>query len=430
MNWETNWNIIDNHSKNGGQGAVFKVKNKENEHIVGALKLLHESQTKSSMRRERFGKEIEALKKLNSNSIPKILDYNNADTNPVPYFVAEWIDGEDLSDYVTKESLTIKDALILSRKLALIVDSCHQESIIHRDIKPQNIRVKDEEPILIDFGLCWTLNEEDKSSNKTPLGEELGNRFLRLPELTAGSGSKHDRICDITFIVGILFYLATGKYPRQLKDSDDKMPQERLTTSELQKLQTLDKWNEVNRIFKVGFQQSSNLRFQSCIELIESIDKVLNDKEEMDETAEYNEYKQQLSDIINTDELNQKRAAIKQFKRINENFYNDAKKEFSPVGLGISINENSSNTYHKKNMYINNDMFPEKRIILSHSISIENDKVIGSYSLQSNSRGCLIEENYYEGYIVDIESLEDSVNSYKKNIFQETLKECLTEWTQ
>ena len=74
----------------------------------------------------------------------------------------------------------------------------------------------------MDFGLSFNDAEED---DLTRVGEEVGNRFLRLPEhATGGRGAAS----DVTQLAGILIYSVSGCEPRVLLDKEYKMPHQRL----------------------------------------------------------------------------------------------------------------------------------------------------------------------------------------------------------
>lgn len=421
MDLKNKWRPTNRKHKEGGQGKVIQVKNIDSNEL-GALKVMHESQAHNSFRRQRFQQEIQALTNLSHKGVPKVLDFKSEIQKTNPYFITEWIDGHDLNEVVQKSKFTIEEALKFTRNLALIVDSCHQAGIIHRDIKPQNIRIREGRPVLIDFGICWIIDEDEKNKGNTPIGEELGNRFLRLPELTAGSLDKHQRICDVTFIVGILFFLITNKNPRQLKDSDNKMPHERLTGPEIASISTDPLWNRTNRIFNIGFQQSSSLRFNSCIELIEYIDSILQPPESKDINDELNEYQTELSELINTDELQKRRKSVEYFKTVNDKLYKSFINALSENGTSVSNNESSTSYSHKKNIYIINNMFEGIRTILSHKIEIEENKILCSYSIREKQNSVENYNDYYKGYITDHESLQEAVDNHKELLIARALK--------
>jgi serine/threonine-protein kinase len=116
----------------------------------------------------------------------------------------------------------------MTASLLRILEGCHAIGCVHRDIKPDNIIVPDEaiEPIvLLDFGLNYhPLPEADF---ETEHWQEIGNRFLRLPELSAGSSIKQDPRSDVTFAAGILFYILTGRHPDILQDAEGRLPHQR-----------------------------------------------------------------------------------------------------------------------------------------------------------------------------------------------------------
>ena len=137
MTWEENWLEIGIDSKIGGQGKVTKVTSKNNSSIIGALKVMIDGQIIDSKRRHRQLREVESLKTLNGFGVPKVLEsYTTSDSTKTPYFIMEWLEGQDLHDYRMSHNLTVKDALEITRKLSLTLDRCHQKEIIHRDIKP------------------------------------------------------------------------------------------------------------------------------------------------------------------------------------------------------------------------------------------------------------------------------------------------------
>jgi serine/threonine-protein kinase len=78
---------------------------------------------------------------------------------------------------------------------------------------------------LLDFGLSYKDGIEDTLN--TEHGQEIGNRFLRLPELSIGSMSKRDERSDLAFVGGILFYVLTKRIPATLQDAHGKMPHQR-----------------------------------------------------------------------------------------------------------------------------------------------------------------------------------------------------------
>jgi serine/threonine-protein kinase len=438
MNWEDNWTKVNTNAKKGGQGEVTKVVSKIDPNVFGALKLMHSDQKGDSARRRRQLTEIESLKKLDGEGVPKLLESYTSDApNKTPYFIMEWINGLDLDEYIQSYSFTIKNALEFTRKLALIVDKCHQNGIIHRDIKPQNIRIiqKSSNPILVDFGISWNEHESVPKNQRTAIGEEIGNRFLRLPEHASGSNQKRDKISDTTFLVGILFYLITKVTPRILKDEDNQMPNERQLPENIQKVLSTDPlWSKVKRIFNVGFQYSINLRFRSCISLIEYIDNCMetNDSEPLDPTKTLSETQKLLSELFNTEELEEQRKVKAQFENLNYRIHSEIQEMLRSKGFSVGAGHTGLINSHTIHINIRNATYSDLTVKLLHHIKIEENRLIAGYSIDAIKPGnpnkiaipipIVGLTNYYDGYISDFDSLKEGINNYKAIFINEAIK--------
>lgn len=143
---------------------------------------------------------------------------------------------------------------------------------MHRDIKPGNIIFRGNilgDIVLVDFGMSY---HEEASANVTPTGEEVGNRFLHLPELACESSLKRDPRSDVTFCGGILFFLLTGVRPVQLSDQDGRMPHQRLdAVSKLASHAGLDT-DHLLALFDRAFDFRIDHRFQDAGALADAID--------------------------------------------------------------------------------------------------------------------------------------------------------------
>lgn len=272
--WTENWDIVAGSGKlKGGQGTVRQVKHKSSG-VIGALKECNDQQ--NPMSRHRMVREVKALERLDGRGVPRILDHNieDVDDNGVKLFVVmSWVDGLTLQSHLDSQAMTLLDALHFTRTLSGIVATCHDEGISHRDIKPLNIIVCNNAPVLVDFGIAWS--EIDDASPLTKPEAEMGNRFLRLPELSAGR-DKRDNRCDITFVVGILFYLLTNVEPRLLRDERGLPPHEAQQDAFRPETLADEHWPYVIRIFNIGFQLLVDYRYQEIQELITTLDEAIN----------------------------------------------------------------------------------------------------------------------------------------------------------
>ncbi len=97
----------------------------------------------------------------------------------------------------------------------------------------------------------------------THASQDLGNRFLRLPELSAYSSKQRDKRSDITFVVGILFYVLTGTPPKELSDHDGLTPNRRPLSSSLGVL-PYPTQQLIHSVMDIGFRQKIDARFTNA----------------------------------------------------------------------------------------------------------------------------------------------------------------------
>ncbi|OOG42688.1 hypothetical protein B0E51_04375 [Rhodanobacter sp. C05] len=226
--WELAWTGREELGR-GGQGVTRRVEHNETG-TAGCLKLL--SKQKDSERRLRFFREATAYDTCQHPLIPRLLasnGQNHVDPDYKLFLVIEFIPGPTLNKRIEEQgTLSWVDGSTLTLALLKAVAYIHANEWVHRDIKPDNIILKDGEvaaPMLLDFGLSYKEGVADTLN--TEHGQEIGNRFLRLPELSIGSMSKRDERSDLAFVGGILFYVLTGMFPATLQDADGNMPHQR-----------------------------------------------------------------------------------------------------------------------------------------------------------------------------------------------------------
>ncbi|MFG6577469.1 serine/threonine protein kinase [Sulfitobacter sp. 1A15333] len=270
---------IDEHdcAMHGGQGVVTKVRNRIDGRF-GALKVLHPDALIRKERRYRFQCEVAALRVLDGAGVPVVIEANesNWEKSDVPlYLVMEFIDGLTMEDLISRKPPTLDEALAATKVVIETLGHGHRLRVHHRDVKHNNIIMKHElwsAPVLVDLGMAWRGIDVDREF-ATPFGQELGNRFLRLPEY-APRGDHHDARSDLAMAAGLLFYMLSGKAPRQLIDHKGQLPHERNASSFPKVLTSDQRWSEVQRFFHVAFQHTPQLRFQSAEEMSAALSKI------------------------------------------------------------------------------------------------------------------------------------------------------------
>jgi len=265
----------------GGQGYTYLSKNIDNsEQNLYVLKILKDQ--KNPERRKRMFREVSAYKTLKHSGIPKFIGSNVDDfekNNIELFLIAEYIPGDNLEKYIrTRERLELNDAIKIILKLLEIVEFCHNNDTIHRDIKPDNIILKNNnlnKVFLVDFGLSFN-KSSDAEENLSTTSQQLGNRFLYLPELSGYERKKQDARADITQCCGIFFYILTKQIPRSLLDQLENKPHQRVKAQNILSALPPKKREKLFKIFDIGFEQHIDRRFQSVESLKKSIKDLLN----------------------------------------------------------------------------------------------------------------------------------------------------------
>jgi len=243
----------------------------------GALKVLRDEHVDNSERRQRMANEVVALQRLDVHGVPRVLEHNMERVQQKEaslYLIEEWIEGKTFLQLPGDAPLHLDEALRITQRVAEILERCHEVGVLHRDIKPDNIllRQQDRFPFLVDFGIAYTQPEDpDAGTPLTGVGQELGNRFFRIPDFAPGR-LKRDQRSDVTMLVGVLFFLLTGKYPRVIADERGLPPHEARADLFPKEAVEDPRWNRVIRIFQVGFQASIDYRFQSARQFREALE--------------------------------------------------------------------------------------------------------------------------------------------------------------
>jgi len=190
----------------GGMGSVFKAQDRELDRLV-ALKVIRPDLAGDSETLHRFKQELILARQVTHRNVIRIFDLGQ--DSGVKFITMEFVEGKDLKQLLKeKQKLTAEEAVAIMEQVCLALEEAHEEGVIHRDLKPQNIMVDGQGKVLVmDFGIARSM----EGSGATQTGALIGTPEYMSPE--QAKGEKVDSRSDL-FPVGIMFYeLITGTQP-------------------------------------------------------------------------------------------------------------------------------------------------------------------------------------------------------------------------
>ncbi|MFI9844512.1 protein kinase [Nonomuraea sp. NPDC051941] len=185
----------------GGMGEVYLATTRRGESV--ALKVLHDL-AEDETSRVRLEREVRALRRVESPYVAKVLDADLSCARP--YLVMEYIEGATLLDRVRQNgALDVSDLVDLAQGIAAALAIIHAAGVVHRDLKPGNIIMGSEGPVLIDFGIAQVLD----ATRLTMTGTFLGTPGYTAPEIFADE--QVDSPADVHAWAATVAFAATGR---------------------------------------------------------------------------------------------------------------------------------------------------------------------------------------------------------------------------
>src|SRR5436190_13274321 len=213
----------------GGMGEVYRASDRKLGRDV-ALKILPDGFARDPERLARFEREARMLASLNHPLIAQI--YGIEETvasapgeSPMRALVMELVEGEDLAERLRRGPMPIREASAIARQIAEALDAAHELGVIHRDLKPGNIRIRTDGAVkLLDFGLAKPNDAatggfdavlENSPTISSPAiterGVILGTAAYMAPE--QAKGNVVDKRADVWALGVVLYEMITGRRP-------------------------------------------------------------------------------------------------------------------------------------------------------------------------------------------------------------------------
>jgi serine/threonine protein kinase len=195
----------------GGMGAVYLAENQEGERF--ALKVLLTAQGENEEFKRRFERESRYASSLNHPNIVRVHEFG--ESNGQAYMIMEYVEGSDLASEIAAGRLSPERTIAILERVANALDAVHETGLYHRDVKPANILVADDEetgelrPRLTDFGLSKQPSQD--SSPLTSAGFFVGTCQYVAPEQILAKSLDH-RV-DVYSLGCLLFECLAGEPP-------------------------------------------------------------------------------------------------------------------------------------------------------------------------------------------------------------------------
>jgi serine/threonine-protein kinase len=192
----------------GGMGSVYKAHDSELGRTV-ALKLVRPELAISPQIMQRFKQELLLASRISHKNILRIHDMG--DVNGVKFITMAFVEGSDLSALIEETGgLPFERALKFTKQLCGALEAAHNEGVVHRDLKPQNILIDQADNVHVsDFGLAKSL--EPEATMMTQVGQILGTPRYMSPE--QAEGKEVDHRSDLYALGLILYEMFTSEVP-------------------------------------------------------------------------------------------------------------------------------------------------------------------------------------------------------------------------
>jgi eukaryotic-like serine/threonine-protein kinase len=198
---------IEKMRSQGGFGAVYEARRDDGVRV--AIKIMHAELVATDQAVARFEREVDAIRRIRHPHVVDVLGVGRLDDGR-PWFAMELVDGEDLATLIQRRGrLSASEAIAILGPICDALAAAHDVGVVHRDVKPANVLVIGDRPVLVDFGVAKLL---DADAGLTTSRQAIGTPAFMAPE-QGGGGEAVDGRADVYAVGALAFYLLTGAPP-------------------------------------------------------------------------------------------------------------------------------------------------------------------------------------------------------------------------
>ncbi len=188
----------------GGMGVVHLARDPEGRPV--AVKVLHPLGAEGVNARRRLAREVETMRRVRSPFVAEVLDADV--TGEFPYIVTRFVPGPTLDEMVRNHGpLSGQGLRRLAYGMAEALTAIHAAGVVHRDLKPGNVMLTDDRPVVIDFGIA----QAGDATRLTQTGLVMGTPGYLAPEVIQGQPSSP--ASDVHSWGTTMAFAATGHLP-------------------------------------------------------------------------------------------------------------------------------------------------------------------------------------------------------------------------
>jgi WD40 repeat protein/serine/threonine protein kinase len=255
----------------GGMGVVYRARQRSLDRIV-ALKMILAGQFATKEFIRRFRVEAGSAAALQH---PNIVAIHEVGVHGGHHFFSmDCVQGQNLAELVGNRPLPLKQAARYLKQIAEAVHYAHQQGVLHRDLKPQNILIDSatDQPRITDFGLARKLEGD---SSVTITGQVLGSPHFMPPEQAGGRRGTVGRHSDVYSLGGILFFLLTARPPFQGDSIEETLHNVLNTEAISPRLLNPSAPRDLETICLKCLEREPSRRYQTADELAQELDRFL-----------------------------------------------------------------------------------------------------------------------------------------------------------